>query len=284
MRRSIVVALFTALALVGQIKEPKPGWNLFSKQQDIELGKEAAAQVEKEFEIVNNSDLQRYVDGIGARLTRSKRAADYPYSFKIVSDDSINAFALPGGPMFIHTGLIKAVENEAQLAGVMAHEISHVALRHGTNQASKASLIQLPAAMAGQAAGGGLLGSLAKVGIGLGANSVLLNYSRSAETQADTNGTLIMADAGYNPVEMARFFEKLQGEGARKESKLSQFFSSHPSPGNRVKSVSALVQQLPKQQYTTGDAAALGRMQAIVHRLPPPKPRKPAQQQPAPTK
>jgi predicted Zn-dependent protease len=99
-----------------------------------------------------------------------------------VSD--INAFALPGGPMFINTGLLKAVDNEAQLAGVMGHEMSHVILRHGTNQASKAQLIQLPAVLGSQAAGGSMVGKLAQVGIGLGANSVLLKFSRGAESQA----------------------------------------------------------------------------------------------------
>lgn len=275
MNRAISISTLAACILFAQIREPKPGFNLFSKQQDIQLGKEAAAQVEKEFEIIHNPELQRYVDGIGARLTRSRRASDFPYSFKIVSEDSINAFALPGGPMFIHTGLIKAVENEAQLAGVMAHEISHVALRHGTNQASKANLIQLPALLGSQLAGGGLLGGLAKMGIGLGANSVLLNFSRTAESQADTNGALILHDAGYNPIEMARFFEKLAAETGNR-SKVAQFFSSHPDPGNRMKAIQALVQQLPRQQYTQGDDAALGRAQAIVYKLPPPKPRKPA--------
>ena len=105
-------------------------------------------------------------------------ADEYPYSFKVVNDQSINAFALPGGPTFVNTGLIAAADNEAQLAGVMAHEISHVALRHGTNQASKANLIQLPAMLAGAVVGNGsMLGQLAQLGIGLGANSVLLKYS-----------------------------------------------------------------------------------------------------------
>jgi predicted Zn-dependent protease len=275
MRRSFGFLILLAGVLLSQIREPKPGFNLFSKEQDVQLGKEAAAQIEKEYEVVKDPEVQRYIDAIGAKLTASKRASTFPYTFKVVSDDSINAFALPGGPMFIHTGLIKAAENEAQLAGVMAHEISHVALRHGTNQASKANLLQLPALLGGQAAGGGVLGSLAQAGIGLGANSVLMKFSRTAETQADTTGTLMLSDAGYSPIEMARFFEKLQGESGR-QSKVAQFFSSHPDPGNRMASVQGLVQQLPQRQYTTGDQRALGRVQAILYKLPPPKPRKAA--------
>jgi predicted Zn-dependent protease len=104
-----------------------------------------------------------------------------------------------------------------------------------------------------------------------------MNYSRGAETQADTNGALIMSDAGYNPLEMARFFEKLQAEGG-KQGRVAEFFSSHPNPGNRVKSVEALIRQLPQKQYTSGDQANLGRAQATVNRLPPPKPRKQPEQ------
>ena len=281
MRRLVVPFVVSAGFLFAQIKDPKPGFNLFSKAQDVQLGKEAAAEIEKQYEVVSNPELQRYIDTIGKRLTSSRRASDFPYSFKVVSDDSINAFALPGGPMFIHTGLIKAAENEAQLAGVMAHEISHVALRHGTNQVSKANLIQLPAALGGQMAGGGLLGTIAQAGIGIGANSALMKFSRGAETQADTNGTLILSDAGYNPLEMARFFEKLGADGA-KQSRVAEFFSSHPSPGNRVKAVEGLITQLPRKEYTNGDQAAFTRAKDIVLKLPPPKPRKKPEQQAQP--
>ena len=138
-----------APAADGKLKELKPGLNFFSKQQDVQLGKEAAAQVQKQMQVVNNPQLEAYVQRVASKLWSQPKAGDYPYSIKVVNDPSINAFALPGGPMFIHTGLIAAAENEAQIAGVLAHEISHVALRHGTHQASKAQLIQLPAMLAG---------------------------------------------------------------------------------------------------------------------------------------
>jgi predicted Zn-dependent protease len=200
---------------------------------------------------------------------RSPHASDFPYTFKVVADDTVNAFALPGGPMFIHTGLILAVDNDAQLAGVMAHEISHVALRHGTNQVSKANLIQLPGMLATQGSGGGLIGPLAKAGVGIGANSVLLKFSRAAEAQADYNGTLIMSDAGYNPIEMARFFEKLEAERGNSQSKITTWFSSHPSPGDRTRAVQDLVRQLPPQNYKS-EGTELQRVQAIVARIPVP--------------
>lgn len=270
--RRLLLGISLVCVLAGQVRDPRPGFNLFSKEQDIQLGKEAAAQIEKEHEIVNDAALQSYISEVGRRLTGSKRASDFPYFFKIVNDDSINAFALPGGPMYVHTGLIKAADNEGQLAGVMAHEISHVALRHGTNQASRANLLQIPALLAGKAAGGGLLGGLANLGIGLGANSALMKFSRSAESQADYNGTLILSDAGYNPIEMARFFEKLAAQGGRSGG-LAAFFSSHPNPGDRMTAVQGLVRQLPRQDYRAVDPAAFATAKSAVGRLPKPKPK-----------
>jgi Zn-dependent protease with chaperone function len=257
--------LIASWTLFAQLQHFKPGFNLFSKEQDIQLGKEAAAQVEKQMELVRNPELQSYIERIGKRLASQPQAGGFPYTFKVVKDPSINAFALPGGPTFVNTGLIAAADNEDQLAGVMAHEISHVALRHGTNQASKANLIQLPAMLAGAMTGGSLLGQLAQVGVGLGANSVLLKFSRSAESQADLNGAQIMASAGYNPIEMARFFEKLEAQGGHAGP---QFLSDHPNPGNRMKAIQDEIRYLPQQNYTAANNDEFRRMQAIVKALP----------------
>jgi hypothetical protein len=268
--RILVAVLVLCSAAYAQPRKLKPGFNLFSKDQDIQLGKEYAAQVEKEKPIVQNSELNTYIQSIGHKLITQPEADNYPYTFKIVYDKSINAFALPGGPTFVNSGLILAAENEAQLAGVMAHEISHVALRHGTNQASKANLIQLPAMLAGTLFGSGsLTGQLAQLGIGLGANSVLLKFSRNAERDADLLGARIMAGAGYNPVEMARFFEKLEEQGGS-QSAFAQFLSDHPNPGNRVKEVEKEIQYLPQQRYAT-DTGQLPRMKKIIEGLPVPK-------------
>ena len=285
-RRFLVVIGTLALAAPGlraqtggQIRELRPGFNLFSPQQDIQLGKEAATEVEKTLQIVKNPDLTSYLTRIGTRLARSPRAGAFPFTFQVVNDKSVNAFALPGGPMFVHTGLLSMVDNEAQLAGVMAHEMSHVALRHGTNQASKANLIQIPAALAGAIAGNNsMLGSLAQMGIGLGAQSILLKYSRGAEHDADINGARIMQDAGYDPREMARMFEKLeQLDGGQRSSNsaVANFLSDHPSPGNRVQYVTEEVARLPQVPYNELEPGALARAKAIVAKLPPPP--KPAQ-------
>ncbi|MBV6430033.1 MAG: Beta-barrel assembly-enhancing protease [Bryobacteraceae bacterium] len=275
MRRLSLIAcillLSTGVTYAQKQRKLKPGWNLFSPQQDIQLGKEAAAQVEKQVAIVDNRELTDYIAGIGKKLASQPEAGQFPYSFKVVYDKSINAFALPGGPAFVHTGLISAADNEAQMAGVLAHEISHVALRHGTSQVTKAQAVQLMFGLGGSLLGGGLLGQLAQLGAGLGANSLLLKFSRSAETEADLLGTRIMAKSGYDPVEMARFFEKLEAEEKSSGRSIPQFLSDHPSPGNRVKAVEAEIRLMPARQYSKGDSARLHREQAVVKSLPVPK-------------
>jgi Zn-dependent protease with chaperone function len=248
----------------------KPGFNLFSKQQDIQMGQEAAAEVRKQYQVVQNPFLQDYLNRVGRRLAAAPEAAQsgFPFTFTVVNDPTINAFALPGGPMFVQTGLLKAVDNEAQLAGVMGHEMSHVILRHGTNQASKANLLQIPALLAGSMLGnsGSLLGQLAQAGIGFGFNSVLLKFSRTDESQADRLGSHLMAEAGYNPIEMARFFEKLDGEAG---SRAPEFLSDHPNPGNREKAIEAEIRTLPQRNYgyQTGEFA---RARQIAAAIPPP--------------
>jgi beta-barrel assembly-enhancing protease len=248
----------------------RPGFNVFSKEQDVQLGREAAQQIRQQVRIVENERLQSYVSKIGQRLASQPEAEGYPYSFTLINDPAINAFALPGGPIFVHTGLIQEADNEAQVAGVMAHEIAHVALRHGTNQASKANLLQLPAVLAGTVIGqDSILGQLGQIGIGLGVNSLILRYSRDAETQADALGARLMAKSGYNPIEMARFFEKLEAEGS---SGAPQFLSSHPNPGNRVKAVQAEIQTFPQQEYATGQTGDFAQAKSMVAGLPKPDP------------
>lgn len=274
---TLVVLLATStLAFAQGPTKFHPGFNLFSKEQDVQLGQESAAEVRKKMPIIHDPFLTAYVNKVGKRLAASQEAQEsgFPFSFEVVADPSINAFALPGGPMFINTGLLKAVDNEAELAGVMGHEMSHVILRHGTNQASKAKLIELPALLGSQVAGGSMLGQLASAGIGLGANSVLLKFSRTAESQADLMGSHIMAEAGYDPRQLAVFFEKLNGEGG---ARTVQFFSDHPNPDNREHAIEEEVDRMPRETYgyQTGD---FQRMKQVVAKIREPKPQQaPAQ-------
>jgi predicted Zn-dependent protease len=188
----------------------------------------------------------------------------------VVNDRHVNAVALPGGPVYVNTGLLAVLDNETQLAGVLAHEMSHVALRHGTHQATKAIFVQAPAAAAEALIREDTnLADLARLGITFTANSVLLNYSRENEHEADLNGALMMNDVGYDPIEMARFFEKLerQGEGG---GVIASWFSDHPAPANRVRDVEHEVRLLPRTHYTESEPRTLARVKRIVSGLPRP--------------
>jgi predicted Zn-dependent protease len=270
---AIAIALLLVIAAPAQSPtELKPGFNLFTKQQDIQLGKEAAAEVRKKSTIVNDPVLTAYVNEVGKRLAASREAKEsgFPFTFEVVADPAINAFALPGGPMFINTGLLKAVDNEAQLAGVMGHEMSHVILRHGTNQASKANLIQIPLALAGQLTDSDtLMGELTQLGIGLGADSVLLKFSRTDESQADLMGSHLMAEGGYDPVQMARFFKKLNSTSAG----ALEFLADHPNPENRSRAIREEAARLPHQGYgyQTGEFQKMKQAATAIHEPPKPK-------------
>jgi predicted Zn-dependent protease len=258
--RATLLVAFCSVAF-GALKHYKLGWNLFSIPQDIQIGKQAALEVDRQYELVDDDEVQSYIAGIGRELAAQPEAGKFPYSFKVVNDDSINAFALPGGPVYVQTGLILAAENEAQLAGVLAHEMSHCALRHGTHQASQAKIAKI----AGGVLGGGSI--LTQAGIGLGLNSALLTFSRAAESEADLNGAQMMAAAGYNPIEMARFFEKLEGVASGK--KVLPFLSSHPNPGNRMRAIEHQLREMPVREYTA-DTGKFQTIQARVSRIPAP--------------
>ncbi|MBI1353850.1 MAG: M48 family metalloprotease [Acidobacteria bacterium] len=272
----VTAFVFVVACATRQPGDPlKPGYNTFSKEQDIELGREAAAEVRQQVDVVKDQKLQNYVKVVGVRLARQPQAEDYPYEFTLINEESINAFALPGGPVFIHSGLLAAADTEAQFAGVLAHEISHVALRHGTSQASKAQMVQLPAVLAGAILGdGGALSQIGQVGLGLGLNALIMKYSRTAEKEADALGARIMSEAGYDPLAMAEFFQKLEEETGG--SQPPAFLSSHPSPGNRVQLVRAEMQTFPPGQYgyETGDFPLAKKLVAQL-----PKPNPPDQKQ-----
>jgi len=280
-RITLACTLLVVLAWAQAPSKFRPGFNLFSKEQDVQVGQESATQVRKQMTMLKDPFLNQYVSSIGKRLANAQEAKDsgFPFTFEVVADPSINAFALPGGPMFINSGLLKAVDNEAQLAGVMGHEMSHVILRHGTNQASKSQMIQLPAVLGSKMAGGSMMGQLAQLGIGLGANSVLLKFSRGAESQADLLGSHLMAESGYDPIQMAKFFQKLEADGGARGP---QFFSDHPNPGNRQAAIQQESAKMPHQSYTyqTGQFQRMKQVAAAVKEPPPKRPAQQQQQQP----
>ena len=247
-RRSLIVlfAVSTCVAAPARAQRTqlKPGWNLFSPQQDVQVGKQAADGAEKQLPMCNLPQADAYLTQLGRRLVAhlNTNGVQYPWEFHCVNDRSINAFALPGGYVFVNRGAIEAADNEAELAAVMAHELSHVALRHGTNQASKAQLTQGALGVAGGIFGGSTSGALLTQLGSFAAGGVLLRYSRNAETQADVMGTQVLYDAGYDPRAMAQFFEKLEQETKGKNP--PEFFSDHPSPDHRVERVDQEIEKL----------------------------------------
>jgi Peptidase family M48 len=241
---AVVLMLCAASTAGAQRTDLRPGWDLFSPQQDIQIGRQAALDAEKQLPLCNDPKVDSYLTKIGMRLVAhlNTEGVNYPWEFHCVNDKAINAFALPGGFVFINRGVIEAADDEAQLAAVMAHEVSHVALRHGTNQASKAELARGVLGITGALLGGSYTGAfLTELGT-FTAGGVLLRYSRAAETQADVMGTQVLYDSGYDPRAMAQFFEKLEAETKGKNP--PEFFSDHPSPDHRVERVEEEIQRL----------------------------------------
>ena len=229
-----LAALGNPVVAQSTIKQPTPGFNVFTVQQDVEIGRQSAVEAEKKLALLNDPSVNRYLNQIIQRLAAVAPGARYPYAIKAVDTPDINAFALPGGPMYVNRGLISAARSEAELAGVLAHEMSHVALRHGTHQASTAYLAQ-----SGLGLLGGLLGKKGNaadvvnaVG-GIGLNLAFLKFSRNDEYEADASGAQIMARAGYAPVAMADFFEVLRKAQGSNPSAVAQFLSDHPPAADR---------------------------------------------------
>jgi predicted Zn-dependent protease len=229
--------------------KPSSGFDMFSTQEEIQAGQQAAADAKKQLPLLPDSDpVTQYVQRLGEKLAAHAPGEKWPYEFHVVNQKEINAFAVPGGPVFVNLGTIQAADNEAQLAGVMAHEISHVVQRHGTRAASKQMAAQLPLAILGGIMGRGTLSQMAQLGVSFGVGSFFLRNSRQSESEADLLGTDIMYDTGYNPQAMADFFAKLKKQMGQ-SSLAQQFFSDHPDPGNRAQAVSEEVATLPRKQY-----------------------------------
>jgi len=260
-RPAVAAALFS-LSLASAT--PAAAINLFSVQQDAEVGRQAAQDAERQLPMLRDGTTEGYINAIVQRLAAVAPGPRFPYRARVVNAADINAFALPGGYVYVNRGLIEAVRNEGELAGVLAHEMAHVAQRHGTSQATKAYGAQM---------GVGLLGSLLggrdhRLGVGeqvigsLGLNALFMKFSRNAESEADRVGAQMMSRAGYDPMAMASFFDLLAAQQRGNPSAVSQFFSDHPSPQNRSASIRALAAQLGR-----GRGTQVGGLQTVQARL-----------------
>jgi predicted Zn-dependent protease len=260
--RRLAAAAVLALGLASAA--PASAINLFSQQQEIELGRRAAADAERQLPILRDGQVEGYVDAIVRRLAAAAPGPRFPYQSRVVNASDINAFALPGGYIYVNRGLIEAVRNEGELAGVLAHEMAHVAERHGTEQVTKAYGVQAGAGILAQI----LAGKDRRLGVGeqvvgsLGLNALMMKFSRNAENEADRVGAQMMARAGYDPMAMASFFDLLQQQRGRNPSGVAQFFSSHPAPANRSANIRRMAQQLGR-----GDGRRVGNLSAVQARL-----------------
>ena len=220
--------------------------NKYKVEDDVKLGRQAAAEVEQQLPLLPDNEVQNYVERVGRRLVNSIPSEfqhpQFDYYFKVVNARDINAFALPGGPMYVNRGMIQSAQVEGQMAGVMAHEISHVALRHGTAQASKAQKYGLLAGILG--IGGAILGGPAGAAAQIASQGVgvyFLKFSREYETEADILGAQIMARAGYDPRDLAEMFRIIESQGGGSSG---GFLSSHPSPSDRYARINREAQML----------------------------------------
>ncbi|OLE78799.1 MAG: hypothetical protein AUF76_18390 [Acidobacteria bacterium 13_1_20CM_2_65_9] len=270
LRSHTVLAILLSTTIVTAQTRIVPPPNSYSPAQDVELGRQAAAQVRQELPIFHDDAVTSYVEGLGRRLVNAippeLQHPEFRYTFEVVNVREINAFALPGGPMFINRGMIEAAKTEGEVSGVMAHELSHVVLRHGTAQAGKqtaAGIGQIAGAILGSIVGG-TWGQVISQGTQFGIGTYFLKFSREYEKQADLQGAQIMARAGYDPRDMANMFKTIEKQGG---SGGPQWLSDHPNPGNRYEYINQEAQAL-RVLNPIRDSRAFDQAKAHLKQLP----------------
>src|SRR6267378_827893 len=251
----VVLTISAPNAICGGGKDPKKdpeeignrdvgkGVNFYSIEKEIALGKQLAQEVERQAKIIDDPVIAEYVNRVGQNLVRNSDAK-VPFTIKVLDSEEINAFALPGGFFFVNSGLILKADNEAELAGVMAHEIAHVAARHGTRQATRGQIINyasIPLIFMG-----GWTGYAIRQGAGLAIPLGFLTFSRGFESEADYLGLQYMYKSGYDPTAFVDFFEKIQSKEKKKPGTMSKIFSSHPMTDDRIKNSQKSIQDILK--------------------------------------
>jgi predicted Zn-dependent protease len=243
-------------------------FSLVSVEQEIEIGRQATAQVRQEMPQVRDAEVVAYIRDIGRRLVRHAPGPKYPYSFDVVDFREINAFALPGGPVWLHRGVLHAAGNESQVAGVLAHEIAHIAQRHAASQLTKATMANWGLGLLGAVLGNSAGAGAAQMAAGFLANGVFLKFSRDDEREADQVGLQILRRAGWDGRGMVELFEVLRREARRDPGSVEVFFSSHPAPQDRI---TRLQRDIGRTTRGTRDAPRFRAVKARLLKMPAPK-------------
>lgn len=269
MRITSLRSLTTAVVLAVGTSATMAAVELISVKDEIAIGQKAQADVRRQVPELNDGRVRQYVATLGSRLARQASGAKYPYSFTVANQSDMNAFALPGGPVWVNRGILQAAGNESQVAGVLAHEIAHVAQRHSAQQLTKATvasgLLGLLGAAIGDQRGAGALATQAVAGFT--ANSFMLKFSRDDEREADRQAVLIMKRAGYDARGLVEFMEVLAAQQRRNPGAVEQFLSTHPAPASRVSGLRSEVAKVRKGG--TRDTQEFQRIKARLRELPP---------------
>jgi Zn-dependent protease with chaperone function len=267
---SAVLVCSLSVALVGAQTPITPPDNKYTPEQDVQLGLQAASEARQQLPLLHDDAVTSYVQDVGRRLVAAipppLEHSPFRYTFEVVNVREINAFALPGGPMFVNRGMLEAAHNEGEVAGVMAHELSHVMLRHGTAQASKATKYEV-GTLAGAVLGaiiGGRVGSAVAQGTQFGLGTAFLRFGREYERQADLEGVQIMARAGYDPRDMANMFRTIERQG---NSGGPEWLSDHPNPGNRIEYITQEASTI-RVQNPVRDSQAFSRVVSRLKSMP----------------
>jgi predicted Zn-dependent protease len=264
LRRLGLAAILFALPCLAQDKKKDPdeignrdvgkGINFYSLEKEMALGHQLATEVRRQAKLLGDPIVNEFVNRLGQNLVRNSDAK-VPFTFEVIEADKLNAFALPGGFVFVNTGLIEAAETEAELAGAMAHEIAHVAARHATRQATRGQLLDygsIPLIILG-----GWAGVAARQGAGLAIPMGVLSFSRGFETEADLLGLQYMYKAGYDPTASIDLFERMLSLEKRNPGTIAKVFSTHPMTDDRIartqKNIAELLKDRPEYVVTTSE-------------------------------
>jgi predicted Zn-dependent protease len=234
-------------------------------EKEVRQGREAAAEVDRQAKFIEDPLITEYVNRVGQNIVLHSDAK-VPFTIKVIDSDEVNAFALPGGFFYVNKGLLLAADNEAELAGVMAHEIAHVAARHAVENQAKASLLEY-AALGASIFIGGIPGMIYQNTAGIGLLGIFMKFSRGAEEEADRLGVQYMYAAGYDPGAMSTMFEKLEAKNKKKPGFISRAFATHPAPPDRRAAASALAARFPEREEYVISSSEFQRVKGRLLRL-----------------